>query len=70
VPSSHTDRLTYDEIGSVRHESLADDLHTTVAGVLASTGRSPLIVDHTRHEVGIPVVRVVCPGLEYDPALL
>lgn len=70
APPSETDRTTYDEIGSVRNESLADDLRTTVAGVLAVTGRSPLVVDHTRHEVGIPVVRVVCPGLDCDPALL
>jgi ribosomal protein S12 methylthiotransferase accessory factor len=27
------------------------------------TGYSPLVVDHTRAEVGIPVVRVVCPGM-------
>ncbi|GAA0571937.1 YcaO-like family protein [Paractinoplanes ferrugineus] len=29
----------------------------------ALTGFSPLVVDHTRPEFGIPVVRVVCPGL-------
>lgn len=69
-PPSQTGRSAYDEIGSVRNESLLDDLRTTVAGVLASTGRSPLVVDHSRHEVGIPVVRVVCPGLDCDPALL
>lgn len=69
VASPDTDVLTYDEIGSVRNTSLADDVRATVAGVLAVTGRSPLVVDHTRPEVGIPVVRVVCPGLRYDPAL-
>ncbi len=63
------DVLAYDGIGSVRNTSLADDVRATVAGVLAVTGRSPLVADHTRPEVGIPVVRVVCPGLRYDPAL-
>ena len=59
----------YDEAGSVRNESLDEDLRT-VARVQAVTGRSPLVVRHTRPEVGIPVVRVICPGLLCDPALL
>ncbi|MCO6009941.1 YcaO-like family protein [Actinoallomurus purpureus] len=70
APPSRTDRLTYDEIGSVRNESLTDDLHTTVARVVALTGRSPLVVDHTRPDVGIPVVRVVSPGLDCEPAFM
>lgn len=70
APPTPTDRVAYDEAGSVRHESLDEDLRTTVARVLALTGRSPLVVHHTRPDVGIPVVRVVCPGLLCDPALL
>ncbi|ADI07526.1 hypothetical protein SBI_04406 [Streptomyces bingchenggensis BCW-1] len=70
APLSKADRLTYDEIASVRNETLADDLHTTVTSVLSLTGRSPLIADHTRPHLGIPVVRVVCPGLRCEPAFM
>jgi ribosomal protein S12 methylthiotransferase accessory factor len=35
-----------------------------LAGRIAEfTGYPPLVVDHTRADVGVPVVRVVCPGL-------
>jgi len=67
---SKTDTVAYHEISSVRNTSLMEDVHTAVAGVLAVTGRSPLVADHTVDEVGIPVVRVVCPGLLCDPVLL
>ncbi|GAA2310056.1 YcaO-like family protein [Nonomuraea roseoviolacea subsp. roseoviolacea] len=63
-------RLTYDEIASVRNETLAEDLRATVGGVVALTGRSPLVADHTRPDLGIPVVRVVCPGLLCEPAFM
>lgn len=70
TPLPKADRLTYDEIASVRNESLADDLHTTVTSVLSLTGRAPLVVDHTRPQLGVPVVRVVCPGLGRAPAFM
>ncbi|MET9244834.1 YcaO-like family protein [Nonomuraea sp. NPDC003709] len=70
APLSKADRLSYDEIASVRNETLADDLRTTVTRVLALTGRSPLVADHTRPDLGIPVVRVVCPGLLCEPAFM
>ncbi|WP_432588105.1 YcaO-like family protein [Streptomyces sp. HD1123-B1] len=60
--------VTYDDIASVRNASLADDLRSTVASVLSVTGRAPLVADHTRPELGIPVVRVVCPGLGHETA--
>ncbi|GAA2746352.1 YcaO-like family protein [Kitasatospora cinereorecta] len=34
-----------------------------VERVTAVTGRSPLVVDHTRADFGVPVVHVVCPGM-------
>ncbi|MFH8837199.1 YcaO-like family protein [Streptomyces sp. NPDC017868] len=39
-----------------------DELATRVVDV---TGRSPLVVDHTRDDFGIPVVHVLCPGLAF-----
>ena len=66
-PEAPASRTTYDEIGSVHNNGLTDDLASTVAAVADLTGRSPLLVDHTRAELGIPVVRVVCPGLSYSP---
>jgi ribosomal protein S12 methylthiotransferase accessory factor len=62
--------LEYEAVPDVRNDSLAADLRTVVDGVLAVTGRSPLAADHTLDEVGIPVARVVCPGLLCDPAVM
>ncbi|MEU9124407.1 YcaO-like family protein [Streptomyces sp. NPDC048506] len=70
TPLPTADWLTYDEIASVRNASLADDLHTAVTSVLSLTGRSPLVAEHTRPQLGIPVVRVVCPGLSSEPAFM
>ncbi|MBP2471854.1 ribosomal protein S12 methylthiotransferase accessory factor [Crossiella equi] len=42
----------------------AEDLAAELADrVAAHSGYAPLVVDHTRPELGVPVVRVVCPGL-------
>ncbi|MGW1789342.1 YcaO-like family protein [Streptomyces tubercidicus] len=35
-----------------------------VARVTSLTGCSPLAVDHTRPNLGVPAVQVVCPGLD------
>ena len=70
APPAKAGRLSYDEIASVRHETLAEDLRTTVTRVVSLTGRSPLVADHTDSRLGIPVVRVVCPGLDCEPALI
>ncbi|MEV4476367.1 YcaO-like family protein [Nonomuraea sp. NPDC049504] len=70
APPSKSGRLGHDEIPSVRNETLADDLRTTVGRVVALTGRPPLVADHTRPDLGVPVVRVVCPGLLRRSAFL
>ncbi|WP_406003820.1 YcaO-like family protein [Streptomyces sp. NBC_00829] len=31
--------------------------------VRGMTGHQPMVVDHTRPEIGVPVVRVICPGM-------
>ncbi|WP_205325319.1 YcaO-like family protein [Glycomyces sp. YM15] len=70
APPPQADMVGYDPIPSVRNTSLAEDVRDAVAGVMAVTGRSPLVADHTIDEVGIPVVRVVAPGLLCDPVIL
>ncbi|SDD31372.1 YcaO-like family protein [Glycomyces harbinensis] len=70
APPQATGMVGYDAVPSVSNASLAEDLRAVVAGVLAVTGRSPLAADHTVDEVGIPVVRVVCPGLLFDSTIL
>jgi YcaO-like protein with predicted kinase domain len=54
-----------DSVGSTRFTDLATELEETVRSVVAVTGRSPLLVDHTRADLGVPVVRVVCPRLGF-----
>lgn len=70
APPAKADIGEYEATPSVRNTSLAEDVRIVVAGVMAVTGRSPLVADHTVDEVGVPVVRVVCPGLLCDPAIL
>jgi ribosomal protein S12 methylthiotransferase accessory factor len=59
--------LSYEAVDTVRHPDLAADLCETVARVTAATGREPVYVDHTRADLGIPVVHVVCPTMRFDP---
>lgn len=37
---------------------------------LAERGLYPSVIDQTRARFGVPVARVVCPGLEQDPSML
>ncbi|GAB3836479.1 YcaO-like family protein [Micromonospora andamanensis] len=61
-----TDGLDYTRIGTVREPNLATDLRITADRVVAATSREPMYVNHTRPDLGVPVVHVVCPGLRYD----
>lgn len=46
----------------VVHERLVDDLDHVVSLVCSAFGAVPLVVDLTREDVGVPVVKVVAPG--------
>lgn len=59
--------VSFADLASVRHRGLGEDLDLVTSRVQAFTGRSPLVVDHTRPDLSVPVVHVVCPGLAYDP---
>lgn len=61
-------RTTYTDVPTTQQPDLAEDLRVTAGHVKAVTGREPLYADHTRPDLGIPVVTVVCPGLRFDPA--
>jgi YcaO-like protein with predicted kinase domain len=62
--------ISFQDTESVRNSDLADDLRLVVDRVAEYTGRDPLMVDHTRPEIGVPVVHVICPRLLHDTELL
>ncbi|MET7280821.1 YcaO-like family protein [Kribbella sp. NPDC005582] len=61
--------VDFESVPSTSHPTLEEDLAAVAGMVAKTTGREPLVVDHTRAELGIPVTRVICPGLLYDPEL-
>jgi ribosomal protein S12 methylthiotransferase accessory factor len=54
----------------VEHESLLDDLEYVVKRATAAFSSPPLVVDLTRAEIGVPVVKVVAPGSRVCPEVL
>lgn len=49
------------------HETLIDDLIDVVKRATIAFSCSPLVVDLTRYDIGVPVVRVVAPGSRIYP---
>lgn len=59
--------VAFAAVPNLAADDLADDLRWTL-GRLAATGiERAVAIDLTRPEFGIPVVRLVVPGLEWDP---
>lgn len=54
----------------VEHASLLEDLAYAVLRATAAFGRSPLLVDLSREEIGVPVVKVIVPGARISPEVL
>lgn len=54
----------------VPHESLAGALAHVVRRAAAAFSHPPLLVDLTREEIGVPVVKVVAPGSRVCPEVL
>lgn len=54
----------------VRHASLLEDLDRVVERVTAAFSYPPLVVDLTRAEIAVPVVKVVAPGSRICPEVL
>ncbi|GAA4192504.1 YcaO-like family protein [Microbispora amethystogenes] len=49
------------------HESLVDDLDDVVKRATVAFSHAPLVVDLTREDLGVPVVRVLAPGSRVCP---
>ncbi|WP_037605757.1 TOMM precursor leader peptide-binding protein [Streptacidiphilus rugosus] len=52
------------DFAAVRHDDLLDDVELVV-GRLAAKGLETLVLDQTRPDLGLPVVKVVVPGLRH-----
>jgi ribosomal protein S12 methylthiotransferase accessory factor len=55
--------VSFQDVESIVTSDFGEDLRLVVDRVTAHTARQPLAVHHTRADLGIPVVTVVCPGL-------
>lgn len=53
-----------------RHDSLVGDLGYVVRRAAEAFSHPPLVVDLTRDEIGVPVVKVVAPGSRVSPEVL
>ncbi|MFJ6792999.1 YcaO-like family protein [Streptomyces sp. NPDC091268] len=53
-----------------RHDSLTGDLAYVVRQATAAFSHPPVLVDLTRDEIGVPVVKVVAPGSRVCPEVL
>ncbi|MEU7859758.1 YcaO-like family protein [Nonomuraea sp. NPDC049141] len=49
------------------HQSLVDDLEDVVKRAAVAFSAAPVVIDLTRDEIGVPVVRVVAPGSRVTP---
>jgi ribosomal protein S12 methylthiotransferase accessory factor len=54
----------------VEHGSLLEDLEHVVGCVVEAVGHPPLVVDLSREEIGVPVVKVIVPGARIDVEVL
>lgn len=54
----------------VEHDSLAADLGYAVGRAAAAFGGPPLLVNLSREEIGVPVVKVIVPGARICPEVL
>ncbi|MCX5206322.1 YcaO-like family protein [Streptomyces sp. NBC_00237] len=59
------DAVDFATIPSLTVLDLGQEIDELVTRVVGVTGWSPLVVDHTRDDLGIPVVHVLCPGLAF-----
>lgn len=60
----HSPAREFADVPTFESESLAEDLDWCLARLRAAAIRQVLVVDLTKKHLGVPVVRVVIPGLE------
>lgn len=70
TPSSRAEDLGDLLAQPTQHESLLDDLAYLVKQATAAFANPPLLVDLTRADVGVPVVKVIVPGSRICPEVL
>ena len=64
VPDDHMPSKTMADYTSLSKADLRDDVNTCVA-IVRAKGLETLVLDQTRADVGMPVCRVVVPGLRH-----
>ncbi|MFJ3694162.1 YcaO-like family protein [Streptomyces sp. NPDC090052] len=69
APPDDRPKTGFDAVDSVRVPGHRAEAALLADRIVAVTGRSPLVVDHTRPELGVPVVHMICPGLTMPAAL-
>jgi ribosomal protein S12 methylthiotransferase accessory factor len=57
-------RRSFDDVPTIEHRWVGDDVAWLLARLRAAGFRQAVMVDLTRHELGVPVVRVVVPLAE------
>ena len=61
---SHVQPISFDDIASYQHSSVTDDVEFIIERMRQSGFDQVVVVDITRADVGIPVVRVIVPRAE------
>ncbi len=59
-----TPQRSFQDVGGLATESISADIRREVTRVMECGGEDVIVVDLTKTEFGIPVVRVIIPGLE------
>jgi ribosomal protein S12 methylthiotransferase accessory factor len=59
--------VAFRDVPSLMTDDLGEDLRWALRRLAAVGAERVIAVDLTRPEFGIPVVRLVVPGLEWDP---
>ena len=60
----HETGTTFREVPTAEFDTIAEDLEHVIARLSAAGMNEIAVVDLTKREYGIPIVRVIVPGLE------
>jgi thioglycine synthase len=56
--------IKFSEINTYSNSDILDDIHVILCGLKKAGLKRAIVVDLTNHDIGIPVVRAIVPGLE------
>lgn len=54
----------FSSVGTTRNDTVDDDVAQVTEAILAAGAGPPITIDLTKADVGVPVVKVIAPGLE------